>query len=160
MLSLASEDALFLIILIFTTLGSEKASFLCFSVCALRTAWQLVPYITTSQPDTHICAPHTRIWYTCTHTRSHAEMQICYPKWEYTNRVEENINIQTTSPRYALFCPVWAFHSNYLMISLRETHPFLCERCASFLDKRPPLTWHHNIYIYIQYISVDIKTFT
>lgn len=89
------------------------------SVCTLRTAWQLVPYITASQPHTHIWA-HT---YTHTHKQVHAhafnhraaererkkKSPMCLHKRMKTNKW------QTLD---VFFYLVGMFVWNYLMLSL------------------------------------------
>lgn len=134
------------------------------SVCALRTAWQLVPYITTSQPHTHICAPHTRKRYT------HIRMQ----KYKYaiTNgntQTDKNINIQTAHPLYAFFYPAWTFQLNYLILSLHETHSislivvfFLCVWILCILSWQITTsdTTSQYIYIYISWYMPPVNTFT
>lgn len=111
---LRSVDTLFLIYFNIHCCGLWESFMSVLSVCTLHTAWQLVPYITASQPHTHICAPHTSKKMHV-HTHSHAEMQRHYYKWAQTNP-DKSINIQTTNPLHAFFYPVGTFQSNYLIL--------------------------------------------
>lgn len=91
-------------------LGESFMSVLGF--CTLRTAWQLVSYITTSQPHTHICTHTHANTCTCTHTHIHMQKCKCTIIKGHTN-IHKNINIQTTNPH--LF-----FQWNYLIPLLLE----------------------------------------
>lgn len=67
-------------------------------VCTLRTAWQLVFYISGSQPHTHVRG------------RTYKHMHSCTVKIPNVHTLEiknkkQNINIQTTNPLNALFLP-------------------------------------------------------
>lgn len=115
------------------------------SVCTLRTAWQLVPYITASRPHTHMCARrNANPKRAHTHTQTHI---ITYKLQTYF------------TPPFSLW---GTFQLNYLMLFLLQRRAyslisfFLCvHNCVLYLDKWPPVIEHHCIcvrsFIYLSF---------
>lgn len=82
-------------------LGESFMSVLGF--CTLRTAWELVSYITTSRAHTHICT-HKQIHALALEHTFICRNVKCTITEGHTN-VDKYTNIQTANPLYAFFYP-------------------------------------------------------